>query len=108
MLSVGRCDVARLQMKFGYMDGMHCFIDSTSILVKIKSASLYDCRTVYDRLYYHCLTLNSERLFSEVQQLSYTLNMSEIYLVFQMLTMPLTVLLQTIFSIWFLGTRDPI
>jgi len=26
---------------------MHCFIDSTSILVKIKSGSLYNCRTVY-------------------------------------------------------------
>jgi hypothetical protein len=31
------------------MDGMHCFIDSTSILVKIKSVSLYNCRTVYIR-----------------------------------------------------------
>ena len=29
------------------MDGMHCFIDSTSVLVKIISVSLYDCRTVY-------------------------------------------------------------
>jgi len=47
MLSVGRCGVARLQMKVGYMDGMHCFIDSNSILVKIKSVSLYECRTVY-------------------------------------------------------------
>jgi len=26
MLSVGRCGVARLQMKVGHMDGMHCFI----------------------------------------------------------------------------------
>ena len=48
MLSVGRCGVARLQMKVGHMDGMHCFIDSTSILVKIKSVSLYNCRTVYN------------------------------------------------------------
>ena len=47
MLSVGRCGVARLQMKVGLMDGMHCFIDSTSILVKIKSVSLYNYRTVY-------------------------------------------------------------
>ena len=47
MLSVGRCGVARLQMKFGNMDGMHCIIDSTSILVKIKSVALYNCRTVY-------------------------------------------------------------
>ena len=39
--------VARLQMKVGHMDGIHCFIDSTSILVKIKSVSLYNCRTVY-------------------------------------------------------------
>ena len=46
MLSVGRCGVARLQMKVGHMDGMHCFKDSTSILVKIKSVS-YNCRTVY-------------------------------------------------------------
>jgi len=29
------------------MDGMHCFIDSTSILVKIKSVSLYKYQTVY-------------------------------------------------------------
>ena len=28
------------------MNGMHCFIDSTSILVKIKSVSLYNCQTV--------------------------------------------------------------
>ena len=47
MLSVGRCDVVRLQMKFGHMDGMHCIIDSTSILVKIKSVALYNCRTLY-------------------------------------------------------------
>ena len=47
MLSVGRCGVARLQMKFGHMDGMHCIIDVTSILVKIKSVTLYNCRTVY-------------------------------------------------------------
>ena len=51
MLSVGRCDFARLQMKFGHMDGMHCFIDSTSILVKIKSVSLCNCRTVYYTAY---------------------------------------------------------
>ena len=38
---VGRYGVARLQMKVGHMDGMHCFIDSTSILVKIKSGSFY-------------------------------------------------------------------
>ena len=45
MLSMGRCGVARLQMKVGHIDGMHCFIDSTSILVKIKSVTLYlsDC-----------------------------------------------------------------
>jgi len=54
------------------------------------------------------MTLNSERPFSEVQQLSYTLNMSEISLVFQMLTMPLTVLLQAKFFICFFGTLDPI
>ena len=47
MLSVGHCGVARLQMKVGHMDGVHCFIDSISILVKIKSVSLYNCRTVY-------------------------------------------------------------
>jgi len=47
MLSVGRCGVARLQMKFGHMDGMHCIIDVISILVKIKSVALYNCRTVY-------------------------------------------------------------
>ena len=47
MLIVGRCGVAKLQMKVGHMDGMHCFLDSTSILVKIKSVSLYNCRTVY-------------------------------------------------------------
>jgi hypothetical protein len=44
---VGHCSVARLQMKAGHMDGMHCFIDGTSILVKIKSVSLYNCQTVY-------------------------------------------------------------
>jgi len=44
---VGHCGVARLQMKVGHMDGMHCFIDSTSILVKIISASLYNCQTVW-------------------------------------------------------------
>jgi len=43
----GRCGFARLQMKVGHMDGMHCFMDSTSILVKIISVSLYNCRTVY-------------------------------------------------------------
>ena len=37
MLSVGRCGVARLQMKVGHMDGIHCFIDSISIFVEIKS-----------------------------------------------------------------------
>ena len=37
---MGRCSVARLQMKVGHMDGMHCFIDSTSILVK-KNQSRY-------------------------------------------------------------------
>jgi len=47
MLSVGRCGVARLQMKFGHMDGMHCIIDGTSILVKIKSVALCNCQTVY-------------------------------------------------------------
>jgi len=47
MLSVGSCGVVRLQMKVGHMDGMHCFIESTSIFVKIKSVSLYKCRTVY-------------------------------------------------------------
>jgi len=47
MLSVGRCSVARLQMKFGYMDGMHCITDGTSILVKIKSVTLYNCQAVY-------------------------------------------------------------
>jgi hypothetical protein len=46
MLSVGRCGVARLQMKVGHLDGMQCFIDGTSILVKIKSVSLYNCQTV--------------------------------------------------------------
>jgi hypothetical protein len=34
-------------MKFGHMDGMHCIIDGTSVLVKIKSVALYNCRTVY-------------------------------------------------------------
>ena len=34
-------------MKVGHMDGMHCFIDSTSILVEIKSVLLYNCRNVY-------------------------------------------------------------
>ena len=47
MLSVGRCGIARLQMKIGHMGSMHCFIDSTSILIKIKLVSLYNCRTVY-------------------------------------------------------------
>ena len=42
----GSCCVARLQMKVGHTDGMHCFTDRTSILVKIKSISLYNCRTV--------------------------------------------------------------
>ena len=44
---MGCCGVATLQMKVGHMDGMHCFIDTTSILVRIKSVSLYNCRTVY-------------------------------------------------------------
>ena len=47
MLSVGRCGVARLQMKSGHMDGMHCIIDGTSVLVKIKSVAFYNCQTVY-------------------------------------------------------------
>jgi len=47
MLSVGRCGVARLQMKFEHMDGMHCSIDGTTILVKIKSVALYNCQTIY-------------------------------------------------------------
>jgi hypothetical protein len=47
MPSVGRCGVVRLQMKFGHMDGTHYNIDGTSILAKIKSAVLYNCRTVY-------------------------------------------------------------
>jgi hypothetical protein len=34
-------------MKFGHMDGRHCIIDNTSILIKIKSFALYNCRTVY-------------------------------------------------------------
>ena len=34
-------------MKVGHVDGMHCFIDSTSVLVKIESVSLYNCWTVY-------------------------------------------------------------
>jgi len=34
-------------MKFGHMDGMHCILVGTSILVKIKSVALYNCRTVY-------------------------------------------------------------
>ena len=60
MLSVGRCGVARLQMKFGHMDGMHCTIDITSILVKIKSVELYNCRTVYFQLevFLQCRSLN--------------------------------------------------
>jgi len=45
--SVGHCGVARLQMKSRHMDGMHCIIDGTSILVKIKSVALYNCQTVY-------------------------------------------------------------
>jgi len=44
---MGRCGVARLQMKFGHMDGMHCIIDGTSVLVKIKSVALCNCQTVY-------------------------------------------------------------
>ena len=45
MLSVGQhCGVARLQMKVRHMDGMLCFIDSPSVLVKIKSVSLHNCR----------------------------------------------------------------
>ena len=47
MLSVGRCGVARLQMKFGHTDGMHCIIDVTSMFVKIKSVALYNCQTVF-------------------------------------------------------------
>ena len=47
MLSLGRCGVVRLQVKFGQMGGMHCIIDGTSVLVKIKSVALYNCRTVY-------------------------------------------------------------
>ena len=47
MFSVGHCDVVRLQMKVGHMDGMYCLINSTFILVKIKPVSLYNCRTVY-------------------------------------------------------------
>ena len=50
MLRVWRCGVVRLQMKFGHMDGMHCILDGTSILVKIKSVALYNCRTVYKKL----------------------------------------------------------
>ena len=53
MLSVGHCSVARLQMKVGHMDGMHCFIDSTSILVKIKSVSLYNCWIMYVKVLVH-------------------------------------------------------
>jgi len=30
-----------------HMDGMHCIINGTSILVKIKSVALYNCQTVY-------------------------------------------------------------
>jgi hypothetical protein len=48
MLSVGHCGFARLQMKSGHMDGMHCIIDGPSILVKIKSVALYNCQTVYE------------------------------------------------------------
>ena len=55
MLSMGHCCVARLQMKIGHMDGMCCFIDSTSLLVKIKSVSLYNFRTVYNR---NCSCIN--------------------------------------------------
>jgi hypothetical protein len=47
MLSVGRCGVAKLQMTFGHMDGMHCIIDGTSVLVKIKSFALYNFWTMY-------------------------------------------------------------
>jgi len=47
MLSVGRCGVARLQMKSGNMDGMNYIIDDPSILVKLKSVALYNCQTVY-------------------------------------------------------------
>jgi hypothetical protein len=35
-------------MKVGHLDGMHCFIDGTFILVKIKSVSLYICQIVYN------------------------------------------------------------
>jgi len=40
------CGVASLQKKVGHMDGTHCFIDSTSILVKIKLVFLYKRRSV--------------------------------------------------------------
>jgi len=61
MLSVDCCGVARLQMKDGHMDGMHCFIDSTSILVKIKSVSLYNCRTVYvAAVFYNSVSISTD------------------------------------------------
>jgi hypothetical protein len=44
MLSVGRCGVARLQVKVVHVDGVRCFTDGTSILVKIKSVALYTCQ----------------------------------------------------------------
>jgi hypothetical protein len=31
------------------MDGMHCILDGTSILVKITSVALYNCQAVYIR-----------------------------------------------------------
>ena len=66
MLSVGSCGVARLQMKVGHMYGLYCFIDSTCILVKIKSVSLYDCRNVYIDEIRHNLSKYST--FSEVAE----------------------------------------
>jgi hypothetical protein len=52
-----RSVVARLQIKPGHMDGMHCIIDGTSTLVKIKSVALYNCQTVYDKI--HCADLEA-------------------------------------------------
>jgi hypothetical protein len=57
MLNVGRCSVARLHIKFGHLDGMHCIIYGTSILVKIKSVALYNCRTVYLTTHPHPLLI---------------------------------------------------
>ena len=59
MPSVGRCGVVRLQMKFGHVDGMHCIIYGSPILVKIKSVALYNCRTVYVSVFiYHCIYIS--------------------------------------------------